>query len=103
MPIDKVNPLAAAGAYANSQKTGASTGVSGGDGARFSDLIRQAASDSIETMQGGEKMSAQAVIGKANLTDVVEAVTNAELTLQTVVAVRDRMLTAYQEVMRMPI
>ncbi len=35
--------------------------------------------------------------------DVVQAVSNAELTLQTVVAVRDRVVNAYQEIMRMPI
>ena len=101
MPIDKINPAAAAGAYANAQK--GVSGVSGGDGVNFGDLLRRAAADSIETMHGGEKMSAQAVIGKASLTDVVEAVTNAELTLQTVVALSDRMLGAYQEIMRMPI
>jgi flagellar hook-basal body complex protein FliE len=33
---------------------------------------------------------------------VVEAVNAAEITLQTVVAVRDRIITAYQEIMRMP-
>ena len=105
MAIDKMNPAAAAGAYSNIQKVGQGAGVSGDDvnGPRFGDLIRKAAVDSIETMRSGEKMSAQAVIGKANLTDVVEAVSNAELTLQTVVALRDRMLGAYQEIMRMPI
>jgi flagellar hook-basal body complex protein FliE len=48
-------------------------------------------------------MSAKAVTGEADLTDVVTAVTNAELTLQTVVSVRDRLISAYQEIMRMPI
>ena len=38
----------------------------------------------------------------ANLQEVVEAVNAAEITLQTVVAVRDRMITAYQEIIRMP-
>ena len=54
-------------------------------------------------MARGEKLSAQSVAGKAELTDVVTAVTSAELTLQTVVAVRDRVISAYQEIMRMPI
>jgi flagellar hook-basal body complex protein FliE len=102
MPIDKLNPAAAASIYANSLKGGAS-GISNGDGASFGDLIRKAAVDSIDTMHKGEKLSAEAVIGKANLTDVVEAVTAAEMTLNTVVAMRDRMLSAYQEIMRMPI
>ena len=61
------------------------------------------AAEAVDTLHSGEKASANAVLGTANLTDVVEAVTAAELTLQTVVAVRDRMLTAYQEIMRMPI
>ena len=102
MSVDKLNPAAAASAYANTQKAKPGIGA-GDDGAKFGDFIRQAATESIATMRGGEKASAQAVIGNANLTDVVEAVTNAELTLQTVVAVRDRMLSAYQEIMRMPI
>lgn len=104
MPIDKLNPAAAASVYANSLKgAGSGPGISGGDGASFGDLIRKAAVDSIDTMHRGEKMSADAVIGKANLTDVVEAVTAAEMTLNTVMAMRDRMLGAYQEIMRMPI
>ena len=101
MPVDKLNPAAAASAYSNTQK--AKPGIGAGDGPKFGDMLREAATESIATMRGGEKASAQAVTGNADLTDVVEAVTNAELTLQTVVAVRDRMLSAYQEIMRMPI
>ena len=101
---DPVNPAVAAGIYKNALQGGQKPGISNEDrGPNFGDLIREAAQDSIETMRAGEKMSAKAVTGEADLTDVVEAVTSAELTLQTVVAVRDRMLTAYQEIMRMPV
>ncbi|MCB9982250.1 MAG: flagellar hook-basal body complex protein FliE [Rhodospirillales bacterium] len=72
-------------------------------GVTFSDFLRQKASQSVETMRKSEEMSAKAVTGEADLTDVVQAVTAAELTLQTVVSVRDRMISAYQEIMRMPI
>ena len=41
--------------------------------------------------------------GQGSVTDVVLAVGRAELTLQTAVAVRDRVVAAYQDVMRMPI
>jgi flagellar hook-basal body complex protein FliE len=41
--------------------------------------------------------------GKAELVDVVTAVANAETTLETVISLRDRVITAYQEIMRMPI
>jgi flagellar hook-basal body complex protein FliE len=71
--------------------------------ADFSGLVKDAIGSAADTMARGEKLSAQSVAGKAELTDVVTAVTSAELTLQTVVAVRDRVISAYQEIMRMPI
>lgn len=108
-----VNPNMAANAYANSQKitgiadtvkdTGMKTVAANEDSFSFADLLKTNVQQSVETMKAGESMSAQAVTGKADLTDVVQAITSAELTLQTVVAVRDRMISAYQEIMRMPI
>ncbi|MCB9988755.1 MAG: flagellar hook-basal body complex protein FliE [Rhodospirillales bacterium] len=103
MPADPINPALAAGAYANTQKAAQMPGIASNEGPSFGDLVKKAATDSVETMRAGEKASADAVTGKANLTDVVQAVTDAELTLQTVVALRDKMLNAYQEIMRMPI
>ena len=104
MAINNIsNPAAAANAYANMAKVADGAGVEAAKGPSFVDFIKEAASNSIETLQAGEKASAQAVTGTANLTDVVQATTAAELTLQTVVAVRDKMLGAYQDIMRMPI
>jgi flagellar hook-basal body complex protein FliE len=45
----------------------------------------------------------KAITGKADLNDVIVAVNDAEMTLQTVVGLRDRMIQAYQEILRMPI
>ncbi len=97
------NPAAAAGAYANTAKTMPLDGIAAVKGESFSDALKGVAVEAVEALRAGEKASAGAVMGTASLTDVVEAVTAAELTLQTVVAVRDRMLNAYQEIMRMPI
>lgn len=97
------NPAAAASAYANTAKAIDAPGIGTQKGESFGDFVKQAAVESIQTMESGEKASANAVLGTANLTDVVEAVTAAELTLQTVVALRDKMLQAYQDIMRMPI
>lgn len=98
------NPAAAAGAYANTAKTmPVGGGIETAKGESFAEAMKDVAVQAVETLHSGEKASANAIIGTANLTDVVEAVTAAELTLQTVVAVRDRMLSAYQEIMRMPI
>lgn len=75
----------------------------GGAGDSFADLVKSATSDTIDTLQKGEDASAAAVAGNGNLTDVVTAVSNAEATLQTVVTVRDRVIQAYQDILRMPI
>jgi flagellar hook-basal body complex protein FliE len=97
------NPAAAAGAYANTAKAVQIPGIEAAKGESFADAMKGVAVEAVESLRGGEKASANAILGTANLNDVVQAVTAAELTLQTVVAVRDRMLSAYQEIMRMPI
>ena len=72
-------------------------------GPSFGDILQSAIRESADTVRAGEQASARAVTGEANLQDVVGAITQAELTLETVVAVRDRLVTAYQELMRMPV
>jgi flagellar hook-basal body complex protein FliE len=73
------------------------------DGPTFGAALEQAARNAVGTLHQSEQMSAKAAVGKADLTDVVAAVTNAEVTLQTVTSVRDRVVNAYQEILRMPI
>lgn len=70
---------------------------------QFAEMIQDAASNAIENSKHAERMSAAAIQEKADLTDVVTAIANAEVTLQTVVAVRDRIISAYQQILRMPI
>ena len=62
-----------------------------------------AVKDSINTIRQGEQAATAQVQGKANLVDVVQQVNSAELTLDTVVAVRDKVVAAYQSIMNMPI
>jgi flagellar hook-basal body complex protein FliE len=94
----------AAALYQNTAKM-ASEGVSAGsdDKVSFSALLEKGVEKVVETQKQSEKMSAAAVEGKADIASVVQAVTEAEVTLQTMVAVRDRVVSAYQEIMRMPI
>ncbi len=54
-------------------------------------------------MKAGEEMAAKQAAGKADMVSVVNAVNSAELTLNTVVAVRDKVIQAYQSIMNMPI
>lgn len=69
----------------------------------FSDVLGAALDKARGAEYTGEAVSAEAIAGKAELHELVTAVTNAELTLQTVVAVRDRVITAYQDIVKMPI
>lgn len=69
----------------------------------FGAMVRDAIGSAIDTSRRSEQVSAQALVGRADLTDVVTAVNNAEMTLQTVVSIRDRMIEAYQEIIRMPV
>ncbi len=109
-----IDPNMAASAYANSQRiavssssesedTSSSSGSGSSGGVSFADLVKGKAEDALDTMRASEVMSAKAITGEADITKVVEAVTAAEVTLQTVVALRDRMISSYQEIMRMPI
>lgn len=69
----------------------------------FATMLKNAGETAIATGETGEQTSLKAVAGKAELSEVVTAVTNAEVTLQTVVAIRDRVIQAYQDILRMPI
>lgn len=69
----------------------------------FSQLLAQTATDAVDASKASEAISIQAASGKVDLQDVVEAVNAAEISLQTVVSIRDRVISAYQEIMRMPI
>lgn len=69
----------------------------------FASFFQSLAQQTVGTMQAGEQASIQGLEGKLDAQSVVEAVAAAELTLQTVTAVRDRVVEAYQELIRMPI
>lgn len=102
--VDQIaNPALAAKAYSNMAKGADAPGMDAPAKTSFGDMLKDTAIKSMQTMRSGETASAKAVAGTASLPEVVQAITAAELTLQTVVAVRDRMMTAYQEIMRMPI
>ena len=66
-------------------------------------FLSGAVKDSINSIRQGEQAATSQVQGKANLVDVVQSVNAAELTLDTVVAVRDKVVAAYQSILNMPI
>jgi flagellar hook-basal body complex protein FliE len=68
----------------------------------FAGLVRNAVHGAINTGETGEKLSIAAVNDGADLNQVVTAVAEAEVTLNTVVAVRDKIIEAYKDIIRMP-
>jgi flagellar hook-basal body complex protein FliE len=72
-------------------------------GLSFSSLLKEGADNAIAAGKKSEELGKQAIQGKADVRDVVAAVNNAELTLQTVVAVRDKVIGAYNDILKMPI
>ncbi len=83
--------------------TGGPTQRTQGTGQTFSEYIKDATAGAVDTLHKGEAMSMRGIAGEADLTDVVAAVNSAETTLQVVTGLRDRMIQAYQEILRMPI
>jgi flagellar hook-basal body complex protein FliE len=83
-------------------EAGAASAVKGA-APRFESLLRAEIDGARASLEAGEARSIEALSGRASLQQVVEAVTEAELSLQKMTAVRDRVISAYQEIMRMPI
>jgi flagellar hook-basal body complex protein FliE len=83
--------------------TGAGTQTTPAPDASFGNLVQQSLQTAIDAQHTSEKTSAAALVGKADMTEVLQAVNNAELALNTVIAVRDRVVQAYQQIMSMPI
>ena len=69
----------------------------------FQTLVKTAVSETENLTQKAEQASLEGIIGKADIQDVVLAVSNAEVALETVVAVRDTAIKAYKEIMQMTI
>ncbi len=98
-----VSPLSAAQAYAAVQSAASAVPTSAVEGPGFGDMLQQAMQDTIATSKHAETQMAAHIQGKAELVDVVTAVAAAQQSLETVMAVRDQVIAAYQEIMRMPI
>lgn len=95
----------AASAYASSQKLaqagGAALPAASGS---FADVLARAVGGVAESGQQAEALTrAVASGGKPDFTSVVTAVAESEAALQTLVAVRDKVIQAYEDILRMPI
>jgi len=97
-----------ANAYANAAKmfdeASKSTGVeTKSQGPSFTNILENTVEELSNTANKSDKNVTSMVAGKADIVDVVTAVAETELTVQALVSVRDRVISAYQEILRMPI
>ena len=82
---------------------GAESAGAGASGGEFADLLKSTLHDAIGTEHTAETTGIRAASGKADITNMISAVNNAELTLQSVVAIRDKVVQAYQQILQMPV
>lgn len=75
----------------------------GAKGGEFADLVKSALQEARRIGERSEQMSLQGIRDNADLNQVITAVAEAEVTLQTVVSIRDKVVDAYKEILRMPI
>jgi flagellar hook-basal body complex protein FliE len=72
-------------------------------GGSFEDALGQAIGSAVDTLKAGEAFAIQGVEGAVPPMKVVESVMDAQRSLQSVLAIRDKIVSAYQEVARMAI
>jgi len=99
------NPIAAANAYAALAKLApsASEAKPAGEGKGFGALLQGALDKFVAQGRETDAKATQLAAGKADLVDVVTAVAESEVAVETLVSVRDKVISAYEEIMRMPI
>jgi flagellar hook-basal body complex protein FliE len=103
-------PLAAAGAYASAARLAADpsaalAGIAGSAKSEtsFGSVLKEALDAVQESGRKSDEQSKGMLTGKSNMVDVVTAVSETEVAIDAVVAVRDKVIAAYEEIMRMPI
>jgi flagellar hook-basal body complex protein FliE len=83
--------------YAKARTAAAADPMAGGP------TLTQAAKDFTETLQQGEQTARAAMTGGADPHALVQALASSQLAVETVATVRDRVVEAYQEILRMPV
>ena len=101
-------PSIAANAYASLAKLTDPSGLTKGageasGGQSFGTMLKDAVGALNKTAQTSDMQTQAAAAGKANIVDVVTAVAESEVAIDALVSVRDKMISAYEEIMKMPI
>jgi flagellar hook-basal body complex protein FliE len=103
-------PSIAANAYSALARMGKDTanivgGSGGGDSSspNFSAVLKDVMDAVTQTAQKSDMQAQSVAGGKADMVDVVTAVAETETTFQTLISVRDKVIAAYEDVLKMQI
>jgi flagellar hook-basal body complex protein FliE len=102
-PLGFIGSVAGVGGPAASVGTAASGGAAAGSGASFASVLAGAASSTVNSIEHAQQVSIQALQGKADTREVVDAVMNAQDRLSAAIAIRDKIVSAYLDISRMAI
>ena len=104
------SPISAANAYAKlarladpSAGLGKAAGGGESQGSSFGAMVKDAIGSVVTAGKKSDGLAQGMAAGKANIVDVVTAVTETEVAIESLVSVRDKVIQAYEEIMRMPI
>lgn len=81
----------------------AGTNASEASGASFGETLGNMAGGMIHDLRNAEKVSFEGLQGQASTRQVVDAVMTAQQSLQTALAIRDKIVSAYLDISRMQI
>ncbi len=93
-----IRPSHAAQQYAATRPATAPQPEPGGNGG-----IADMAMDFAKTLQSGEETAIAAMTGGADAHSLVQALAQTELAVEAAVTVRNKVVEAYQEILRMPV
>jgi len=100
--LGALTPLSPAGTPSGPSNTGGTTLGQAGEPS-FAEMVAASVGQTLGAMRGAEQLSVDALQGRADVREVVDAVMSAEQSFQAAVAIRDKIVTAYLEVSRMAI
>jgi len=99
-----INALQAARAYqVASQTADAPVEKNAASLPDFGKMVGEIVGGVVDSGRGADAAATAAVAGRADIVDVVTAISETEMALETLVSVRDKVISAYEEIMRMPI
>nr|WP_316652336.1 flagellar hook-basal body complex protein FliE [uncultured Gellertiella sp.] len=87
----------------NDSKTSGAASPGLATGQTFGEVLTNMATTAMDNIKQGEVASFEGIQGKASTREVVDAVMNAEQSLQTAIAMRDKLVSAFLDITKMQI